>query len=237
MQDARSGRRRQWLWWSLWSLLVALGLALGLWQWERAEDKRVYLAELEGAPRLEAPREAPPNGTYLTLTGEYLPHDTLFLDNRTLDGRLGVAVLTPLRGDDGRLWLVERGFLETGPSRETPTVETPEGPVVLQGRWQSDGKQAPLFGPNREGKRLQGIDLDAWNEAFAHPGWLHLESGEGALAPWWTPSVMPPSRHLGYAVQWWGLALAALVVMVIGGRRLGRTEGRPSTTISEERHR
>ncbi|WP_084286450.1 SURF1 family protein [Halomonas halodenitrificans] len=218
-QHARRGRCRQRLWWALWSVVVALGLVLGLWQWERGADKRAYLARLEAAPALTAPRQLPPEGSHLTLTGEYLADETLFLDNRTHEGRLGVAPLTPLRGDDGRLWLVQRGFLETGTSRADPSVATPRGRVTLRGRWQRAGEGAPLFGPNREGARLQRIQLDAWDLDFAHAGWLHLESGPGVLPGWWSPSVMPPSRHLGYAVQWWGLALAALVVMVIGGRR------------------
>ncbi len=213
---------------------MALGLFLGLWQWERAADKRDYLARLAAAPHLEAPEQTPPEGSRLTLRGEFLTEHTLFLDNRTRDGRLGVAALTPLRGEDGRLWLVQRGFLATGPDRETPEVSTPAGPVVVEGRWQAAGDSAPLFGLNREGQRLQRIDLAAWSElsGFAHAGWVHQEAGSGALKPWWEPSVMPPSRHVGYAVQWWGLALAALAVMFLGGRRL--LAERPSARLGRQ---
>ncbi|MCE8015024.1 SURF1 family protein [Halomonas sp. MCCC 1A17488] len=229
-QGAKAGGRptprllggRLGLWYLLWSLLVTVGLCLGLWQWERADDKRRYLARLDAAPTLESPSEMPPEGARLTLRGEYLAQETLFLDNRTHEGQLGVAVLTPLRDEAGRLWLVQRGFLPTGPSRETPTAATPAGEVRVHGRWQAAGDGPPLFGPNREGQRLQRIDLAEWDlpGGFAHPGWLHLEEGPGRLAPWWQPSVVPPGRHVGYAVQWWGLALAALAVMLIGGRRL-----------------
>ncbi|MCE8018961.1 SURF1 family protein [Halomonas sp. MCCC 1A11036] len=208
-------------WFLFWSLLVILGVFLGLWQWERADDKRDYLARLDAAPTLEAPGKVPPEGTHLTLRGHYLAERTLFLDNRTHQGRLGVAVLTPLRTGDGRVWLVQRGFVPTGPSRESPEVDTPTGEVLVKGRWQQAGKGTPLFGPNREGDRLQRIDLAAWKSGdFAHEGWMHLERGAGMLEPWWEPSVMPPSRHVGYAMQWWGLALAALVMMLLGGRRL-----------------
>nr|WP_244516084.1 SURF1 family protein [Halomonas daqiaonensis] len=208
-------------WWGFWSCLVVLGLALGLWQWERAADKRDYLARLAAAPRIEAPATAPPAGAQLVVQGEYLAEQTLFLDNRTHEGRLGVAPLTPFLDVNGRLWLVQRGFLATGPSRAAPTVETPTGVVTLEGRWQTSGEAAPLFGPNREGTRLQRIDLSAWGlePTFAYPGWLHLEQGPGHLDSWWQPSVVLPERHLGYAFQWWGLALAALVIMLVGARR------------------
>ncbi|WP_064702248.1 SURF1 family protein [Halomonas caseinilytica] len=219
----RSSRRLA-LWFGFWACLVVLGLGLGLWQWERAADKRELLTSFESAPRLVAPETSPPNGARITVSGEYLADETLFLDNRIHADRLGVAVLTPLRGDDGRLWLVERGFLSTGPSRDTPRVSTPDGRVTLKGRWQVAGDSAPLLGPNREGKRLQHIDLGAWEtpDGFAHAGWLHLEAGEGHLTSWWRPNVLPPSRHLGYAAQWWGLALTAMVVMIVGARRLSR---------------
>ncbi|MCE8040799.1 SURF1 family protein [Halomonas daqingensis] len=230
------GKWRLRLWFSFWSALVALGLFLGLWQWERADDKREYLARLDAAPTLQAPIETPPEGTRLTLRGRYLEEQTLFLDNRTHQGQLGVAVLTPLRTEDGRLWLVQRGFLPTGPSREAPEVETPVDEVVVAGRWQAAGSGTPLFGPNREGSRLQRIELEAWEADFAHAGWMHLERGAGLLEPWWQPSVMPPSRHVGYAVQWWGLALAALVVMLLGGRRLIRDRRAAATTAGRNAH-
>ncbi|MDR9439234.1 MAG: SURF1 family protein [Halomonas sp.] len=215
---------RQIVWWGFWSCLVGLGIALGLWQWERAADKRDYLAGLADAPRIEAPTAAPPDGATLVLRGEYLAEQTLFLDNRTHEGRLGVAPLTPFRDIRGRTWLVQRGFLATGPTRATPSVETPAGVVTLEGRWQAAGESAPLFGPNREGKRLQRIDLSAWEPepTMAYSGWLHLDQGPGHFASWWQPSVVPPERHLAYALQWWGLALAALVFMVMGLRRQAR---------------
>lgn len=229
MSSMAVSRRRayRWVWWGFWAGLAALGVSLGLWQWERAEDKRLWQAAYENAPSLIEPGEAPPFGARLTLTGEYLGDQTLFLDNRIHAGQLGVAVLTPLRGHDGRLWLVERGFLATGTRRGDPHVATPTGTVTVQGRWQPADDQGLLLGVNREGKRLQQVDLDAFAGTFAHPGWLHQEPnqepdpgpGGGSLASWWQPSVMSPARHLGYALQWWGLSLAALVFMWIGRRR------------------
>lgn len=203
---------------------MVLGIGLGGWQWQRADEKRAYLARLESAPTLEAPRRTPPEGATIVLEGTYLSEHSLWLDNRTLDGRVGVAALTPLRTDDGRLWLVERGFVATGASREDPGLETPEGRVAVRGNWQAAGDEPWIYGDNRQGRRLQRIELAAWSslDGFAHDGWLHLQEGPGMLAPWWRPSVMPPSRHRGYAFQWWGLALAALAVMLLGGRCLHR---------------
>ncbi|WP_346798137.1 SURF1 family protein [Halomonas sp. Bachu 37] len=224
-QGAVQVRRDRWRligWYGFWMVLVILGIALGLWQWERAADKQALLEQRQTAPVMLNPAEPPVPGAKVTLTGHYLAEHTRFLDNRTLNGRLGVAALTPLKDSKGRMWLVERGFLPTGPSRDTPNVETPSDQVEVTGEWQAAGDQGLLLGPNSEGLRLQQIQLQEWAEVgeFAYSGWLHLEAGEGALEPWWEANVMPPSRHLGYAVQWWGLALAAFVVMMLGARRL-----------------
>lgn len=228
------------VWWLFWSVLVVLGLALGVWQWDRADQKRDYLARLEQAPALESPGETPPEGAHITLSGEYLPDETLFLDNRVVEGRVGVAVLTPFRDDEGRLWLVQRGFLPTQGARATPEVETPSERVSVEGQWQPANDDALVFGENREGDRLQRIDHQAWPSLpeFAFEGWLHLDAGAGMLKPWWEPNVMPPSRHLGYAVQWWGLSLAALAIMLIGGRFLTReSRQQDDEGLDEEQYR
>ncbi|EPC04317.1 hypothetical protein L861_03075 [Litchfieldella anticariensis FP35 = DSM 16096] len=228
--------KRLHVWWGFWGLVLIVGGGLGIWQWDRADEKRAYLARLDAAPVLEAPLMKPPEGARIVLKGKYLAEETYFLDNRVVEGRVGVAVLTPLRGEDGRLWLIQRGFFPTGPSRAEPKVDTPTGTVRISGQWQPAHDDALVFGSNQEGRRLQSIDLATWSSlpAFAHDGWVHLEEGGGGLIPWWQPNVLPPDRHLGYALQWWGLALAALVVMLLGGRHLRRDEIRGSSSIAKE---
>lgn len=204
---------------------MVLGACLGLWQWERADDKRLAIAMRDAAPALLQPTAQPAQGAQVTLRGEYLAEQTLYLDNRIVDGSVGVAVLTPLRDIYGQLWLVQRGFLATGPRRETPQAATPSGTVELTGEWQEVQAGGPLYGENREGARLQQLSLEPWRAslgAFSYAGWLHASEGDGVLTPWWEANVMPPSRHMGYAFQWWGLALAALVIMFLGGQRLRR---------------
>ena len=217
---------------------MALGAYLGLWQWERANDKRLALAVRETAPALVQPTVQPAQGAEVTLRGEYLAEHTLYLDNRTVEGRLGVAVLTPLRDSFGQLWLVQRGFLATGPHREPPQATTPSGSVELTGEWQEVQAGGPLYGENREGVRLQQLSLEPWRASlgsFSYAGWLHASEGDGVLIPWWKASVMPPSRHIGYAFQWWGLALAALVVMFFGGRKLRFDETQEESLLNKNK--
>ncbi|MDR5898368.1 SURF1 family protein [Halomonas vilamensis] len=215
--------RRYVVWLMFWVVLVLVGISLGIWQWERADDKRELLARKNAAPMLFDPTHTPLDGAKVTLEGHYLPSYTLYLDNRTLNGRLGVAVITPFVDTNDQRWLIQRGFLETGVSRSEPSAATPTNLVTIKGEWEAAGNQGPIYGPNREGSRVQQLSLDEWSETvgeFEYSGWVHAQHGAGVLASWWQPNTIAPSRHIGYAFQWWGLSVAAFVVMLIGGHQL-----------------
>ncbi|MDR9467016.1 SURF1 family protein [Marinospirillum sp.] len=210
-------------WWSFWLFLVVLGLLLANWQWQRAGEKQALQKDLQEAAVLENPGQAPPAWAQVQLTGRFLGERTLWLDNRILEGRVGVAALTPLVTANDRWWLVERGFVATSADRSRlPRISTPKEEVVIQGRWQRlEGQGSLVYGANREGERLQSISLEPWQdlEGRVFAGVVHQQAGEGQLQPWWTPNQMPPERHLGYAVQWLLLAGLALTMAVIGQKR------------------
>ena len=199
------------------------GLLLAHWQWQRAAEKTQLLAQQAATEKLFNPQVSPTNLAKVTLSGRFLGEHTLWLDNRVLDGEVGVAVLTPFVADSGHWWLVQRGFMPTVVDRSVePEVSTPQGPQEISGVWQHLQSGHLVLGDNREGNRLQSITLSPWR-ALTQPhfqGVLHQNAGEGQLASWWTPSQMPPERHIGYAVQWLLLALLAMVMGVVGYRGL-----------------
>jgi surfeit locus 1 family protein len=52
---------------------------------------------------------------------------------------------------------------------------------------------------------------------------LDASANDGYLRDW-KPGGLPPERHFGYAVQWYGLALAlAVIYVVINLKRPGQT--------------
>jgi len=206
-------------WWVFWLSLMIIGLLLANWQWHRAAEKTALLSAWEHAPFHMNPATEPDNLSRLKLVGYFLEEETLWLDNRIYKGQVGVAVLTPLLTETGQWWLIQRGFIPTGVDRQLePTVSTPVGQALVNGRWQLLQSGALVFGDNREGNRLQSLSLAPWSHLSdrVFQGVVHQESGDGMQTSWWEPSQMPPERHTAYAVQWLCLALLALVMAVIG---------------------
>jgi surfeit locus 1 family protein len=223
MEKYSSCRWRLYGWYAFWLSLVLLGGFLGAWQWDRANDKQAAASARDKAPALVDPQTLPTEGAELTLNGEYISEHTFFLDNRIVDGRLGVAVLTPFKDRFGQYWLIQRGFVETGTSRDSPSITTPQKQVSITGKWQQARDDGLLFGPNLEKERLQQISLTPWQGVlpdFRYQGWVHAQTGDGVFSEWWQANVMPASRHIAYAFQWWGLALVALITMWVGRRYL-----------------
>lgn len=122
-------------------LVLALLLALGFWQLGRAQIKAEQLALrsqqaaygsleiLQGRDFNDADRYRAVEGR-----GRYLADRQILLDNRTLRGRPGYHVLTPMILDNGEGVIVNRGWVELGATRQQlPAIPVPDGPVVVNG--------------------------------------------------------------------------------------------------------
>lgn len=109
-------------------LLCVLFVVLGRWQWGRAEQKRELWAQFErGTSEVRAlgTRNTAdlPRYARVRVEGRWEPRRQFLLDNRTHEGRAGYEVLTPLRLDDGRVLLVNRGWVPfTGYRDRLPDV-------------------------------------------------------------------------------------------------------------------
>ncbi len=210
-------------------LLVGLLLfvSLGRWQHGRAEFKRGMIEQWAQAQQAEANELRVDRGHFqsVTLTGRYLPQRYL-LDNQMRDGRAGVEVFVPLRGEDGAI-LIALGWLPySGTTREIPRLPPlPDHPVQLHGIWTPVPAHGIRMGRNwpqvQEYPKL--MPYFALDEIAADAG-LALADGVLRLAvdgdqPYrrdWRPvDAMPPERHLAYAWQWWSLAVAIVVVFLV----------------------
>jgi cytochrome oxidase assembly protein ShyY1 len=213
---------------------VVLFAWLGVWQLHRAAEKEALLAAFAGAQAkvpvtLSQARRMPADGHYphVRLHGRYrLQHDYV-LDDQVRDGQQGVIVFSPFMPDDGALGLlVNRGFIAKDESARVPVIPAaPAGEVELTGLY----APTPGIGLRLGGNALPGqanwpklaiyIDTDEIGEDLgqridSRVILLDAEAGSGFMREW-TPQIIPPERHLGYAVQWFGFLLTTLVIFIV----------------------
>lgn len=228
-------------WFAVFSLVaVTLLASLGFWQLRRLAWKEALIAEVEG--RAHAPPR-PLEGhwqalsadkdeyRHVTLHGVFDASRDAFLFATPLNPRPGadqpgVLVITPLKLDDGRLALVDRGFIEAGKrdafvkadaAAAHPTIEV-SGLLRFDEppRWfaPTDDLANRVFYTRNVGAIAASLGL-----ADAAPFVLDADASpsSGALAAGQTRIVFPNS-HLEYAVTWFGLALAWAVAFAIYAR-------------------
>jgi cytochrome oxidase assembly protein ShyY1 len=215
------------------TLLLPLVVGLGFWQLERAEEKRrleeTYLDRLSALPVPVS--EGAGAFQRVRLTGRYDEDRYFLLDNQTRNGAVGFAVISVFLGGDGRRWLIRRGFVSGDPRRERlPEVSTPRGSVTLVGVVWPDLGMMPMFDdavggdhwPDGWPKVVQRVELQRMADSIRNGAAMEirLEAGQpGVLEAPLMEMNMPAGKHTGYAVQWFGLALALAVGFIVFGYR------------------
>lgn len=211
-------------------LLLPLLLALGTWQLERAGEKEARLKQWQQqAENLDWPQLAGHGlspGQPVTLKGRYLDRSWL-LDNRTRDGVAGYEVLTLFEPESGPMVVINRGWLRAPAHREVlPVFPTPAGEVTVRGRI-SDFPEPPTLADGQDGvswpRRVQALsqaEVTRVAEGVANRIVRLADTGQpGAFRADWKPDRMGPQTHYGYAVQWFSLALALVVLTAFASYR------------------
>ena len=237
----------------LWLVAVVLFSSLtctaGEWQLYRARAKiawQAQIAERGALPALDGGQLARNAATgeqqaqrHIALAGQWDAAHTVFLMNRTMGERAGFYVMTPLRLPEGDAVLVQRGWVAgvDGDPTHAPPVPTPAGPVALRGhvapwpaRWFELGHAA-------NGAVRQNVERAAFSaeSGLALRPVIVVEDASAANAADgmgrdWPPPTAGTSiaTHYGYAVQWFGMAIAAWALYVtfqfVRPRRLARAQ-------------
>ena len=214
---------------------LAVLLALGTWQMQRLGWKTGLIERAER--QLAAPAAPLPtvieDGRALdfrrvAVAGAYL-HDRaqgfgLFASGGAPGGRL----LAPLRLDDGRVLLVDRGWVPEAAAAARPCRARPGGPAGSS----SPVSRAGVGPPGAAGSSRRIGRIDAAGTAGTSRRWrvrpvcrycrvvLTLEASDG---PAGLPRATRERRdyrnpHLGYAITWYGLAAALVAVYVAFSR-------------------
>lgn len=220
-------------------LIVFLALcALGTWQTQR------YIAKVEREAQIKVKqqqfrfslkevieyqediRDLP------TVASGQLELDKVFLlDNRQYDGQVGYEVIVPVNTNHGTI-LVNFGWIKAPELRSNiPNVELPiqvnaiEAMVTIPGmnRFVTETASNDGLFP----KVIQEVDfarLSIFSDMKLLPFMLTLVETDVIFKRRWQPVVMPAVKHLGYAAQWFGLAIALLVIYWrLGAKRKRKT--------------
>lgn len=224
---------------SLWptlafAIMFPLLLGLGYWQMDRAAAKH-DLVERRAASEVSAPLMLGPGNMLeeqdryrpAVVSGRYLSDQQWLLDNRIYRGQPGYHVFTPFVPDGGvaPLLLINRGWIAVGESRAfLPLLPVTDERVTLSGRLDSPASVGLVVGEvplqSVEDRVLvQSLDIGALGQArgmdLLRYALVLDEGGPGGLQYDWSPiPQMGPEKHLGYAVQWFGLAVALLIIFV-----------------------
>lgn len=224
---------------------TALLAQLGFWQLGRAEQKRTLLEQYAEGQQTQVqitPQNAHDLPRYQRgeVTGRYDPDHQILLDNMPSHaGQPGYRVLTPMQTAAGWL-LVDRGWLPMGASRsQLPDIDVGDGERTITGTVD----QLP-----RAGLELDAPPVDAnapWPRVLSFPKQAALEQqlGRGLLPGvllldasqpdgyervWEAHVGIGPERHIGYAVQWFALAAAAVVIFIVTSFRTKKATDEPS---------
>ncbi|MCW8195536.1 SURF1 family protein [Proteobacteria bacterium 005FR1] len=219
-------------------LVLPVLLALGNWQLQRADDKRAiqasFLARQQQEPvpidAVEAEHDLA--FTPIKLTGQFDRQRYFLLDNRVRAGQVGYEVLMPFRTEEEIWVLVNRGWIKGQPDRRAlPEVPVPDGPVTTTG-----SVYVPLGDPFLLAEQdftdaswplvAQAVEMDKFADALSReifPYVIRLdENAPGALQISWEPINVQPEKHLGYAVQWFAMAIALVIWFVFANTNLAQ---------------
>jgi surfeit locus 1 family protein len=101
---------------------VTLFVRLGVWQWQRMQEKTALQQLFDAGGRAVAElssgsTDALPRYTQIKVQGSYDGEHQFLLDNISYQGQPGYDVLTPLRLADGLTLMVNRGWIPLGNNR------------------------------------------------------------------------------------------------------------------------
>lgn len=233
MAQIASARRSVALRWAAYVALAAVFAAacffLSQWQFDRNGQRTAELALVEQNYDAEpVPIEELISGTTdfdagdewrpVVLRGVYLNDDQILARNRPRGGTSAFEVLVPLQMEDGRVFIVDRGWVPPGQGPvpdEVPAAPSGEVSVTVRLR---EGEALPSSGRTAPEGQVPTIHLPSVAEIS---GPTTIVSAYGLMisenpAPPTRPRALDsptedPGPHLSYAIQWILFALMGFI--------------------------
>lgn len=233
-----------------WGLTVATGIALvllcglGAWQVQRLHWKESLIAEAEAAaqttpqPLSVVLAAADPEFRKAILNCPGLASAPYVELQTVQQGQVGVRLVSACRPQDARAtFLVDRGFVADTVSARPP-VAASQAPSQIVAELRHTPPPGPMAAPS-SGLHFYARDTVAMARALGVAGPVAPETlyALESSNPEWTalqPSAPPAAfsnNHLGYALTWFGLALAlAGTYVALLRRRTGAQTTEKSST-------
>ena len=209
-------------------LLILLGL--GTWQVYRLQWKTGVLARIAAAEQAQAVPLGPDPAPYtkVSVTGRFRYDLTASFGAEVRDTKSGPTMgsyqLVPLERDGAPPILVDRGWVADGAK-----ADDPDGPVTVSG-YIRPSEHTHWFSPADDLADRHFYTLDtgviALSLGLPEPEpftLIALGSETGAYPAPAQHLPRPPNNHLSYAITWYGLAVALLVIFIVWVRRPSRS--------------
>lgn len=226
----------------LWSTIVAvivvvIMVQLGNWQLSRAREKESRQEQLDllsRQPAVTMPSTPVKLEDFryrkVEANGVYVPSQTIYLDNKIYRGVAGYHIITPVRlGTSNMHVLVNRGWVAARRDRsQLPEVPTPDGPVDISGlATAASQKTLELSGELVSGRVWENLDLDRYRTASGltlQPVMLLQQDDikDGLIREWPRPDL-GIGKNLGYALQWFAMAAAVVIIYLVLSVKRERT--------------
>jgi len=208
---------------------IALTMLLGFWQLGRGDEKVAMGERLKSAQTgpviavsADELKVADVAWRRVEVHGRFAADQTVFIDNRVLNGTPGYHVVTPLKIEGGeRYVLVNRGWVAAAADRRTvPQVITPQGLQHLNGlAIVPSERQFELSTQVADGNVWQNLTISRYRATVAiplQPIVIQQSSpAEDGLKREWQPTGPSPDKNYGYAFQWFAMAAAILLYYLV----------------------
>ena len=227
------------LWMTVFAIPALLALLyLGTWQIMRMHWKEALIENFTSRATAEA--IAPPvteqaddfQYQRLMVKGVWMHHAEVQLIGRTFEGTAGYHVVTPMRLEDGRILLINRGWVAQdyrSPESRPSTLDAGEVTVEAILRLQ---RQKGYFVPDNNPEQDDWFTLDIDDitahhdlgdqvitsysaDALRQPGAYVLPIGAAV-------EINMPNDHWQYALTWYGIALGLIGVYLSWHVQAGR---------------
>jgi surfeit locus 1 family protein len=210
------------------AFFVLAFISLGFWQIERAADKSNLIKnfKIQQSSQPQYISDTSTKWSRVIIEGSYDSSKQVLIDNQILNGRVGYKIYTPFYFGKDQQIFVDRGWVSQGKSRsEFPKINFNSDIVRIVGTLYKPEKEVlagdelltnnwPMVSQTKSPKVIE----TAYEKKFFDMV-LMLEPGSKFIAEFvpFNPFVITPTKHYGYALQWFtmSIVLAGMYVFAI----------------------